>query len=33
MAMKVFVIMQFDTEMDEVYHDLIKSPLQNSGYT
>ena len=31
--MKVFVIMQFDDDMDAVYYDWIKSPLVEKGYT
>ncbi len=30
--MNVFVIMQFDNEMNMVYHNLIKKPLAQKGY-
>ena len=30
--MNVFVIMPFDSEFEAVYRDLIKDPLENSGY-
>lgn len=31
--MNVFVIMKFDEEMNAVYRDLIKSPLEKAGYS
>lgn len=31
--MNVFVIMWFDQQMDVVYRDLIKSPLEDEGYS
>ena len=30
--MNVFVIMPFDSELDAVYRDLIKDPLEDAGY-